>query len=371
MFPDSPSFICHFHFLGDLGQDLLGALYELIRRRLRHHGITGKLRYRLNYLKRFIDRREGLMDRFPEGINQQQWLESDFPALPLMNTYSLILWILEGKKQGAGYGFPFDRTHLSFAQRLRDGAQQLSQLSQMELRGQWRDNKSYHKLGVDLQGVLKDRRLWSAVAEMEQRIKVFDQLRQAMRIAPVEGHQGLNEPGADLPMATIEKRVEKFCEQLPYHPGYSEHPHYQKMIAQIQQYGPKLFADPILVPTPHGEVSIQPQRTNNVMERFFRDFRRGYRRKRGRQGLSKTLQSMLADTPLVKNLENASYRKILLQDHGSLEKLFADIEVKQVREKLAENHHHPEKIPAKIKKIIALPKFPEVLSQIVRKQASA
>ena len=46
------------------------------------------------------------------------------------------------------------------------------------------------------------------------------------------------------------------------------------MIAQIDKYWDKLFADPITVNTPIGQVTIQPQRTNNLLERFFRDFKR-------------------------------------------------------------------------------------------------
>jgi hypothetical protein len=33
--------------------------------------------------------------------------------------YTLIQWALRGKTEGDGYGFPFDRPHLAFAQRLQ------------------------------------------------------------------------------------------------------------------------------------------------------------------------------------------------------------------------------------------------------------
>ena len=45
--------------------------------------------------------------------------------------------------------------------------------------------------------------------------------------------------------------------------------HWKAMIAQIDKYGAKLFADPIPVQTPHGSLLIQPKRTNNILERFF------------------------------------------------------------------------------------------------------
>jgi len=39
------------------------------------------------------------------------------------------------------------------------------------------------------------------------------------------------------------------------------------------------------------------------------------------------LQTMLADTPLVKNLDNDEFMKILLDGKANLEQLFADLEL--------------------------------------------
>ncbi|BBO86534.1 hypothetical protein DSCO28_71000 [Desulfosarcina ovata subsp. sediminis] len=84
------------------------------------------------------------------------------------------------------------------------------------------------------------------------------------------------------------------------------------MAKQIDQYGDKLFADPILLNGPSGTIVVYPQRTNNILEQFFRRLRRDYRRRTGNNTMRKALQAMLADTPLVKNLSNPAYLKILL-----------------------------------------------------------
>ena len=34
--------------------------------------------------------------------------------MPIFEAFSLIYWALDGKKQGNGYGFPFDRPHFEF-----------------------------------------------------------------------------------------------------------------------------------------------------------------------------------------------------------------------------------------------------------------
>ncbi|MCU0575024.1 MAG: hypothetical protein MUC41_18855 [Syntrophobacteraceae bacterium] len=49
--------------------------------------------------------------------------------------------------------------------------------------------------------------------------------------------------------------------------------------------------------TPNGPVTITPQRTNNILERFFRDQRHAHRRKTGNDSMGRALRAMLADTP--------------------------------------------------------------------------
>ena len=59
----------------------------------------------------------------------------------------------------------------------------------------------------------------------------------------------------------------------------------------------------IRIALPEGIQYIQPQRTNNIPERFFRGIKRWGRKKSGMSSLSKLLRTTLADTPLVQNLK--------------------------------------------------------------------
>jgi len=112
-------------------------------------------------------------------------------------------------------------------------------------------------------------------------------------------------------------------------------------------------------------VSIQPQRTNNILERFFRDFKRGGRKKSGTVSLSKTLRSILSDTPLVKNLENTEYRSILLDGCATLEERFAKVEAQAVLDKLNAEKNKNEKMQPEMKKVVRLPDLPERLANLL------
>jgi hypothetical protein len=370
VFPGRPDFICHYHFLRDIGRDLLEEDYDTIRKRLRKHGIAGKLRMHARKLKRLVDDHPQLIDDFRGRVEHESASDSSIEWIPAISAYGLVLWALDGKNQGDGYGFPFDRPHVVFSQRLRSVYEQLQEIKKLQLRGQWRDNRPLYKLSNELEAVFSDKILQQALTHIEPKMQTFDELREAMRIAPQTGSQGLNGDGMDTDMETIEGNVRTFRQRLADDPKRAADKDYQKMIDQIDKYWEKLFADPIQVDTPEGKVAIQPQRTNNIMERFFRDFKTGYRRKTGHNGMSKTFQAMLADTPLVKNLQNESYVKILLDGKPTMEARFAEIDIASVRKQLNDSRKSLEKIPATIKKIIAKPRFPKIIANLFRVSAT-
>ncbi|GAH50103.1 unnamed protein product [marine sediment metagenome] len=133
------------------------------------------------------------------------------------------------------------------------------------------------------------------------------------------------------------------------------------MLAQIEEYWDKLFSDPIVVDTPHGKITILPQRTNNIIEQLFREVKRWFRKKSGMKSLSKILKGILADTPFIKNLENPEYMKIILDGKSYLEEGFAEIDAKLVRRELLKMTNDSVKIPPQIKKLIKKPGFPDIL----------
>lgn len=312
------------------------------------------------------------MDSLHGAMRGDKMAPGSLEQIPALNAYTLIQWALHAKNQGGGYGFPFDRPHLDFAKRLLTVARRLERLAGIKLRGKWRDNRPYYKILPLLRKLAGDKKLQSAICELEAKIELFDQLRHAMRIAPEDGAKGLNDDANEESMQSIEQRVQHFHEtRLLTHPKYPMDEAYQAFAAQLNQYWKKLFADPIEVQTPEGNVLIQPQRTNNILERFFRDFKRGQRRKTGSQRINRTLRTMLADTPIVKNLDNPQYMMILLDGEASLENLFAKMDAVEIREEFKIAHQNPEKIPPALKSIIQGEKCPEILAKLLARAAES
>jgi len=324
VFPGIRDFICHFHFLRDLGKDLLEPAYGQLRKHLRSHATSS----RLHALAR--ETRQCLAEQGPKSTLLARAIKDAVPTadpglMAIASTYSLTLWALHGKHSGDGYGFPFDRPLLGFAQRLLDLHQRLPKLLNLLVTdAEPCVDQAIWKLAREVSYVANDTALNQAVQELRWRSRVFDRLRQSMRIAQVGGGNGLNDEGTAEAMSTIREGVERFRRELEDDPKLAADPLCVKMAEQIDKYGDKLFADPICTDTPNGPITIYPQRTNNILEQFFRGERHAYRRKTGNDSMCRVLQAMLADTPLVRNLGNPNYMKILLAGKENLEELFAD-----------------------------------------------
>ena len=185
-----------------------------------------------------------------------------------------------------------------------------------------------------------------------------------MRIALPAGSHGLNDRGSRERTATIAQRVKKFCNSVERDEVQAQKQEYRKMIAHIKEHWEKLFCAPITVSTPEGEKQIQPQRTNNVLELFFRSWKRVYRKKSGMNALENTMKAMPANTPLVRNLNNPQYMHILLNGRSSLEERFAEIDAPLVQRELALLSRGSEKVPPRIKQLIRTPNFPTQLVTI-------
>ena len=122
------------------------------------------------------------------------------------------------------------------------------------------------KLDRVLARAINDRNLKTIVSRMEEKVQIFDQLRDAMRIAVPGGKKGLNDDGENVDMKTIKEGVTIFRNSDKIKAAVESNVDYKKMVKQIDKYWEKLFADPIMVTTANGEkILVQPQRTNNIL----------------------------------------------------------------------------------------------------------
>jgi len=360
VFPGVPDFICHFHFLRDIGKDFLDPAYRKLRNRLRSYSISSKLCALVRETRQATCKQSS----DPAGPAKAilNTLEKQ-PLLPLLSAYGLALWALHGKHSGDGYGFPFDRPLLNFAERLLELNQQMPRLLKLSTNDGPNNIQYLYKLFWAASEVAEDPEFKNLVDELHWRSRMFDSLRRAMRIALPGGGNGLNDEGTTKAMFSIREGVMRFRRRIDQDRKLASDPLCCKMAKQIDKYLDKLFNDPIEVDTPAGTVTIYPQRTNNILEHFFRELNRGNRRKTGNNSMQRILKNMLVDTPLVKNLDNPDYMAVLLNGKADLEELFAHIGPISLESEIKSQSGIDRILPG-FRKIIRLPGLPEYLLRL-------
>lgn len=331
VFPTVPSLICHFHFLRDIGKDLLEADYRILRNRL----MRSKIRTALKNKAKDFEKKLG------QTIKDLADVDAN-PTLASIKTALLYIHWMFDTASLSGYGFPFDMKHYVFYQRLISGYQRIKRLHDQT------GGKPFYQLIKLLTRIIEDPELKQAALRLEKDEKIFGELRQALRIALPNGEQGLNDNGEDEEMKSIAEKVARFVETY----DSSEHPSHRKMIEQIQKYDNRLFADPIPVAVDDKIIEVQPQRTNNIMERFFRHLKRLLRKRSGSISVKRSLTAMLPGTVLTKNLEDEAYLELLLNGAGNLEERFAQIDSRLFLEEFSKMKSSTKKIPAAVKRLI-------------------
>jgi hypothetical protein len=336
--------------------------YQIVTKRLRELNLRSLLRQKAKYWEKKIgDPSPAVADLQASIDNGQLPAGTDAPS-PTVTTYVLIQWLFASSKESAGYGFPFDRPHVAFYRRLRELHRLLGGMKEMDRGGDAKANRPFGQLWMLLETAMGDEALHTAVAGLEAKAEVFDQLREALRIALPEGTNGLNDDGDDEDLPSIERRVRAFRDGIIREERRKKT--YASMIQQIDKYWDKLFADPIVVKTANGTFTIVPQRTNNVLERWFRGEKRRERKQNGAISLNRTLKTILAETPLVRNLQNEEYYRIILNGCSTLEERFSEIDPKLVYEHFKQARKGKERLSPEMKKIVMLPDLPRRISAL-------
>lgn len=365
VFPEVEILVCHFHFLRDIGKDLLSDDYDIIRKRLRHFGILTELRKLSEKLTELCSEENDIGSFYTSAI-QNESINIDNHAQTALLFYTLIQWILDWKSECGGYGFPFDRPHLELVKRVGkalDILEKNEMIKDIDPDNKRIIRKAYFSLKRILEGIVKDKKIKNALRGIEKDITVFDNLRTAMRVASEKGKEGLNDEG-EQNIRLIETSVKEFVDKLEKDQPFCDEKKGSAFLEQIYKYWDKLFADPIVIETGSGTKTIQPQRTNNIMEQMFRNLTRDYKRKTGDSSVGRTVQAMVKDTPFIRNLKNEKYKKIILGDKKSLAEVFAEIDPVVVRRKMKEHNLYHEKIPGKIKILLKHNKILDILTNI-------
>lgn len=312
VFPGVPDRICQFHFLRDIGKDLLQANYVQMGRRI----VTLKINADLRRMKRELEKRlvvenvreASILFKGISGIEEMP--TSVVRKYENVLTLRLIVDVLEYTRDGEGLGFPFDLYRVHFFSRLNRLRLRLGRYSKQHPRVM--RQCPHLKQLTQIVARTTDATLRRQVKFLRCIHRDFQTLRSVLRF----------EIQSKTPLATT-LSVGTLAEIRAYNRGLVAYTKRLLAAKRREDINPAeivilkhLVTYQFKLPIPEHLVGLlgKLDRTNNFEESLFRGFKRGQRRQLGKKDISREFAFHGPYLPLMQNLRNDKYVAAMIGD---------------------------------------------------------
>jgi hypothetical protein len=335
---------CHYHFLGDIGKDLLKAAHDKLRGLFR----ANKLRPGLRALVRDLGRKLGTeLPALREEV--LDWAQDDASehVLPegragLATVRALAQWVLDSARDGKHVGFPFERPYLDLYERARKARRAVDAFMRRPP-AQKALCRALQRFARLLDPVLSAKGFSETSKNLSARAEIFDELRVALRLNPKpsgDHESNISAPEAAAELRDIRKAIRTLRRSLRKRrpargPAEDTREAIDLILAHLKEHESSLWGQVIKLPERAGGGIRIVARTNNLLETFFHRMKHGERRRSGRKVLTDDFEHLPAEAALAYNLTRPDYIEILC---GSLERLaeaFADLDLAKRSQDLA------------------------------------
>lgn len=352
---DIPVLACHYHFLKDIGIDLLkpahGELRALFRR--------SKIRPKLRTLNRDLGRKIGseIREAREEVKAWQKQPDSDH-SIPqgrtgIATVRALTQWILDYRSDSSGQDFPFGRPYLDLYDRCMTALRAIDAFLFKHPKDQ-KVVKTLKRLQRILQPVASDVPFHQIARRLQARAKLFDELRNALRLTPKSSSPQKNSVSNNILTAQqvatelqdIREELDQWITSLKNRrpkrgPAQDTRNAIDLILRHIENHSDYLWGHVIsLSDDMSGDIRVL-ERTNNILESFFKGMKHDERRRSGRKILTHDFENLPPAAALVYNLNCPDYVSIVC---GSLDRLhgaFAKLDFEKRQKNL--NHEHSSK----------------------------
>ncbi len=339
---DIPSLACHTHFLRDVGKDLLKVEHNKLRDLFRRFAVQKNLRA----LVRDLGRKLSTTINAARG-EVDEWLGRDLTGYELPEGQAgvafvrqMAVWALDYSADGSDDGFPFDLPYLDFYRRCLGvcRAAEAFLCTPGENRKAFKALERLHRIVEPLRSEVPFQR---PVSILEMRQQHLTELREALRLEPkIKRDQPASaQEVTPAELRNIEAAVEKLTRSLRKRrpergPAKAKRDGIDIILDHIDRHGEHLWGHLIRLPTSAGGGTRLVDRTNNLLEGFFRGSKQGERRRSGRKKLTQDLEHLPAGAALAANLKKPDYVEIVCGTLGDLPRAFARLDAKDRRKAL-------------------------------------
>ena len=322
-----PILACHYHFLADIGEDLLAKGHDQLRGLFRQAEIVARLRA---CVRQHGERLGSAIEQGRQGL--RQWLAESQVGHRIPEgrsgvavVRSLAQWVLDYHAEGTDEGFPFDVPYLA----LYDRCLQVTSAIGTFLREAPADRhvrNSLERLQQILRPIDSDVPPFVSVSTgLTRRVEFFAELREALRLNPKDPEtvaKTTPEIGTleDIQDAVTALEASLRARRPARGPAQDLRQAIDIILAHLDRHGSHLWGHAITMPTPGSGTTIRlVDRTNDCLESYFHGMKHGERRRSGRKILTQDFERLPAAAALAVNLTRADYVEIVC--HGSLDRL--------------------------------------------------
>jgi hypothetical protein len=338
-----PILSCHYHFLADVGKDLLEPGHGELRELFQRFGTRPSLRALVRDLGQKLGGDIGEVRR-----NVLLWQEEGGTGrrLPEGNAglgvvRAVAQWALDYPIESSGQDFPFVVPYLDFYDRCTETRSFIDPW----LEAPCRDPevlRAVCRLAFLLEPVESQVPFRSVTGDLRCRQRLFQELREALRLVPKDPERSA--PPASEPSSAELKDIESDVGALrsslaKRRAARGLAPSIREAIAAIadhlDRHGESLWGHVIPLPQEVGGGVLLVERTNDIIENFFRGMKQGERRRSGRKILTQDFEALPPAAALALNLARPDYVALLC---GSLEQLpqaFATLDREDRQRRLA------------------------------------
>jgi len=318
-------FICQFHFLRDIGKDLLMEQHEALRKSIS----ASKISTGLNSL------RKSFFAQIDSIAELSEKAEAD-----LLKIVELIDWICDYKSELKGEGTPFDLQWKHYYERCRKAFKQLEQIFSTNDREHTPEStKALGQLRATLSKLIVNKSATRRYRALMENQRIFMEIRKFFwddiedKSAPLSKNSKADKGESAPDDSKLQRDIQGMADKLQILSDQAKGANisrYIKAKKQLKKYKHQLgnyFQF-------EGELHPLP-RTNNLCEVGFRDTKSQMRRTTGKKNLVRILDSTSAEIMLLQNLRNEDYSRIVFKGKA-IHEAFAEIPEETVKEIIKE-----------------------------------
>jgi len=335
-----PILACHFHFLRDIGGDLLKQRHDQLRELVRHW----KIRTHLAALARELSRDLGpaLAEAKESVVVWQEHVEQGH-RLPegvagVACVRALAQWVLDFAADGQDDGFPFDRPYLDFYER---GCKMRRAIDAYSRRPPATREvaRALCRLGRILDPLRRDEKFTRAAVSLKMRVDLFEKLREALRLTPKTDSRTLARTVAptvkqaaaelrDIRKAVLNLRRWLKANRPKRGPADDRRKAFDIILRHLQVHGRYLWGHEVrLSDKATGPARTRlVDRTNDIEEGWFHGMKHSERRRSGRKLLAQDMEQLPAAAALARNLRCKDYVELVCGSLDNLDKAFAELD---------------------------------------------